>query len=167
MVIEKYENSNSGVFDEFINFLKLHKYEFNITTNDIILMKWVIYGHFAYDPSKRNIEIIDNLLNIEKGDNAYYEAQLKYCNFYLKYSGENCDKQKINNIFDNLIKAEYYKASCDYGRFLRDEKKYDEAKIIFKKGSDRSQQFCFGEYYNLILATTNINQLLGDYNMIY
>lgn len=166
MVIEKYENSNSGVFDEFINFLKLHKYEFNITTNDIILMKWVIYGNFAYNATK-NIKIIDNLLNIEKGDNAYYEAQLKYCNFYLKYSGENCDKQKINNIFDNLIKAEYYKASCDYGRFLRDEKKYDEAKIIFKKGSDRSQQFCFGEYYNLILATTNINQLLGDYNMIY
>ena len=132
MINEKYENSNSGVFDEFINFLKLHKYEFNITTNDIILMKWVIYGHFAYNATK-NIEIIDNLLNIEKGDNAYYEAQLKYCNFYLKYSGENCDKQKINNIFDNLIKAEYYKASCDYGRFLKDEKNMMKRKLYLKK----------------------------------
>jgi len=60
----------------------------------------------------------------------------------------------------------YYKACCDYGRFLENEPKYEEARNIFKKGFDNCQQFCYGEYYTLFLSTSNFNQLLSDYNTI-
>ena len=53
---------------------------------------------------------MDNLLNLVRGNDAYYEGQLKFCNFYLKLAGDGCDKEKVEEIFNSLIKAEYYKA---------------------------------------------------------
>lgn len=60
----------------------------------------------------------------------------------------------------------YYKACYDYGRFLKNEQKYDEAKLILKKGFDNCQQFCCSEYIYLFLSTTNLDQLILDYNSI-
>ena len=160
------ENNNYEIFDQFMNFVEINKEQFHVTKNDIRLMQSVLKCHFSSHIFKENIENLDCLLEFEKGDNAYYEAQLKYCNFYLKYSGDEYDKTKIINIFENLVKSEYYKACCDYGRFLIEEKKYEEAKIIFQKGTKNGQQFCFGEYAPLFLSTTNFNQILTDYNLI-
>ena len=106
------------------------------------------------------------MLKFEKGNAAFYEAKLKYCNFYLAHSGENCEKTKIKDIFDSLIKAEYYKACCDYGKFLLREEKYDEALSIFKKGLDNSMHFCLSEYIYLFIQETNFNHLLSDYKLI-
>ena len=166
IILDKYENNKYEIFDKFMDFLEKNKSQFNVTSNDIMLMKSVFKGYFSSDLIKKNIEVIDSLLEFEKGDNAYYEAQLKYCNFYLECSGEKCDKKKVKNIFDNLINAEYYKACCDYGRFLINEKKYDESKKIFKKGSDNSQQFCMSEYTFLLLWTTNFDQFINNFKLI-
>ena len=68
-------------------------------------------------------------------------------------------------LFDSLIKAGYYKACLDYGKFLLEQKKNDEAKSIFKLGYDNAQQFCIGEYIFLLLRTTDFNQILRDYNL--
>ena len=65
-----------------------------------------------------------------------------------------------------MIKAGYYKACCDYGRFLIEQKKYEEAKVIFKKGFDNGQQFCLGEYCDLLLWVTNFKQIFLDYKLI-
>ena len=165
ILLDEFEYNRFDTFDKFIDFLKNNRKQFNVTLNDIELMKYVFKFYFI-DDENQNIGILNDLLNFERGDNAYFEAQLKYCNFYLKYSGENCDRQKIKNIFDDLMKAGYYKASCDYGRFLNEEKKYDESSIIFKKGSDNRQQFCVGEYTHWLLNTSNYNQLLTDYHLI-
>ena len=145
LILDNYDNQELEILDKFLDFLRLNKNKFNITSEDISLMKCVLKGFFHSDLIKQNIEIIDDMLDFKKVDNAYYEAQLKYCNFYLKFSGEKCDKEKISEIFDNLIKAEYYKACLDYGRFLRNEKKCNEAKKILKKGFENGQQFCVSE----------------------
>ena len=166
MLLDKFEDNKYEIFDKFMDFLEMNQKIFKITSSDIKLMKYVMKIYFSSDFYRENLDKLNDLLDFYNKDYTYFEAQLKYCNFYLEYSGENCDKQKIENIFDNLIKSGYYKAACDYGRFLKDENKYDEAKIIFKKGADVSQQFCFNEYYFLLLSTTNLNQLVKDYNMI-
>lgn len=141
IILEKIENNKYIIFDKFMDFLSQYNNDFNLTTNDIKLMKCVFKGNFSPDLIKEDISSIDEMLDFQKGDKAYYEAQLKYCNFYLEYSGENCDKGKIKDIFDNLVRAEYYKACCDYGKFLHDEGKYDEAKNLFKKGVDNCNNF--------------------------
>ena len=165
LILEKYENNSYDIFDKFMDFLLMNNSQYNITTNDIKLMRSIFKCYFSSNFIKNNIESINELLEFEKGDIAYYEAQLKYCNFYLQYSGDNCDKEKIKNIFDNLIKTEYYKACCDYGRFLVKEKQYDEAIKIFKKGLDNGQQFCLGEYADLLMWTSNYNQILTNYKL--
>ena len=126
----------------------------------------VFKSYFSFDLIIEDPECIDTLLNFEKGDNAYFEVQLKYCNFYLKFSGEKCDKKRAKNIFENLINTGYYKACYDYGKFLLGEKKYDEAKSIFKKGLDKGEQFCLVEYISILLRQASFNQFLNDYNFI-
>ena len=165
ILFDEYDNNNFENFDEFVDFLKNHKYQFNISYNDILLINCVVYNLFAQKEYAK--KYLDNLLTLENSDKAFYEARLKYCNFYLKNYKDNCDKTKIKNIFDNLIKMDYYKACCDYGFFLVDEKKYDEAKIIFKKGYDNCQIFCCQLYTYMFLTTTDFKQLLSDYNIIY
>ena len=83
IVLEKIENNKYIIFDEFMDFLLQYNNQFNLTKNDITLMKCVFKGNFSSNLIKENISIIDEMLNLEKGDRAYYEAQLKYCNFYL------------------------------------------------------------------------------------
>lgn len=164
IILNTIEDGTFDVFDRFMDFLKNNKREFNLSTNDINLMKNVLKCCFRKKDDVK--EDLDLFLEFEKGDKAYYEAQLKYCNFYLELFPEECDKENIKNIFENLINAEYYKASCDYGRFLINNDKQDEAKNIFKKGMDNSQQFCLSEYIYLILREINLNHLLSDYKII-
>ena len=127
-------------------------------------MKCVVYNYFTPKETAKNY--LDDFLKLECGDKAYYEARLKYCNFYLINSGDKSDKTKIKNIYDNLIKMDYYKACSDYGLFLVNEKKYDEAKIILKKGYDNSQHFCCQQYTYIFLSTTDFKQLISDYSII-
>ena len=131
-------------------------------------MECVILSMFNPE-AKNDISFLDKFLEIKKrneNDKAYYESRLKYCNFYIEFSGEKCDKEKINNIFDKLINSEYYKALYDYAKFLINEGKFDDAKNKLKLGTDKSQQFCLGEYIFILLQSYNLEQLLSDYKII-
>lgn len=168
IILDKFENNRYDIFNQFMEFLEKNKKQFNITVNDIYLMKSIFKCYFSSKLIQEDITYIDNLLdfNKEKGENVYFEAQLKYCNFYLEYSKEKCDNEKINNIFDYLIKSGYYKAVYDYGQFLKKEKKYEEAKSMFKKGFDNAQRFCLNDYTNLLINLTYFNNFLTDYSLI-
>ena len=63
-------------------------------------MEYIVKGLFI-NSKKKNRNNIKEMLNFEKGDDAFYEAKLKFCNFYLLYSEENCDRTEINDIFDD------------------------------------------------------------------
>lgn len=161
------DNSKFSNVSKFLDFLKTNNTKFNIKQNDIKLIEKVILCMFDED-AKNDYSSLDYLLQIEKeneDDMAYYESQLKYCNFYIEYSGEKCDKKKVNDIFDKLINSEYYKAAYDYGRFLMQDEKYDEAKKFFKLGMDNSQQFCLGEYLYILLRANDLNHLLSEYKI--
>ena len=168
ILLDKYENNEYEIFNKFIDFLKNYNNELNLTLNDIDLICLVFKNYFSSDLIKEDATKLDAFLKLKKedGENAYFEAQLKYCNFSLEYIEENIDKEKIKTIFDNLINEGYYKAACDYGRFLKLENKNEEAKNIFKIGADKSQQYCFLEYTYLLLRTTDFNQIFIDYNEI-
>ena len=131
-------------------------------------MEFVIFSKFK-DEIINNYEKLDEFPEIKKenkNDMTYYESQLKYCYFYIEYSGENCDKTRVNDIFDKLINSEYYKAAYDYGKFLMSEEKYDEAKKMFKLGMEKCQEFCLSEYINSLLISNELNNLLADYKII-
>lgn len=120
-------------------------------------MQYVLKAYFCSDSFKENISGLDLFLGFQPGDNAYYEAQLKYCNFYLELSGVNSDKPKIKKIFDNLIKLGYLKSSYDYGKFLIDQKRYDEAKTYLKRVTTMLNifvQVIIYIYYYLLLILT-------------
>ena len=162
------DNSNLTTFNEFFVFINNNRDIFNVTYNDIYLMECVILSMFNPE-AKNDISFLDKFLEIKKrneNDKAYYESRLKYCNFYIEFSGEKCDKDKVNNIFDKLINSEYYKALYDYAKFLINEGKFDDAKNKLKLGTDKSQQFCLGEYIFILLQSYNLEQLLSDYKII-
>ena len=129
-------------------------------------MKLVFKTYFDSSKYINNIGNLFKFLDLEKDDDAYYEAQLKYCNFYLEYFKNNCDKSKIKEIYENLIKSKYYKASFDFGKFMISEEKYDEAKNIIKNGLDNQNQFCLAEYSYILLKDIELNQILSDYKII-
>lgn len=94
LILHKLEDSSFTIFDKFMNFLLTYKNNFNLTKNDIKLMKYVVKGQLGDLIDNKDLSFINEMLNFEKGDAAFYEAKLKYCNFYLEHSGENCDKKK-------------------------------------------------------------------------
>ena len=154
-------------FKKFLDYLTSNKEKFNVTMNDIKLMKNVILIYFKRDYYKKNIKELDCLLEFEKGDNAYYEAKLKYCYFYILFSEHNCNTYRVKNIFEKLIEEGYYKAYFDYGSFLLEKcQSYDKAKSLFKEGFDKSQHFCLDQYIDMVLWTTDFKQILTDYKTI-
>ena len=174
ILLDKFENNKCDIFDKFMIFLKNNKKVFNLTLNDILLISSVFKSYFSsesiIEEEEHNNNLLEDFLKFKKedGESAYFEAQLKYCNFALEYYEVSIDKEKIKNIFKNLIKEEYYKAACDYGRFLiyENENEYEEAKNIFKIGYDNSQQYCLLEYTYIYLKTIDFNQIFIDYNEI-
>ena len=163
--LEKKKDENLHNFEKFLNYLSENNTNYNLSQNDIKLMKLVLKSYINSLDHKNIIDNINSLLYLEKGDSAYYEAQLKYCNFYLDYFKHNYDKNQVNNIFDNLIKCNYYKACYDFANFLIQEGDYDKAKNILKFGMDNSQQYCFSVYYYLYLKETEIDNLLMNYRL--
>ena len=162
------DESKFNNFSQFINYIRNNLNLFNIKYNDTLLMEAVIYNEFDINVKSNYNNYLNLFLKINKENNndmAYYESQLKYCNFYYEFAGNNCNKKIVNDIFDKLINSEYYKACYDYGKFLVGEEKLDEAKNMFKLGKDKSQQFCLGEYLYLVLKTYDLNQLLSDYKI--
>ena len=159
------KDSNLHTFDKFINYLSDNIIQFSLSPNDIQLMKLILKLHINSLDYNNGISNIHSLLNLEKGDAGYYEAQLKYCNFYLDHFKYNGDKRRINDIFENLIKSGYYKACYDYANFLIEESDYDKAKDILKIGMENSQQFCFSAYYYLCLKDIEMAKLLMDYKI--
>ena len=158
------EDANLQYFDKYMSFLEENKCKFNLKINDIKLMKLVVKAYFLSSKYKNNSNNLNEFLELEKGDEAYYEAKLKYCNFYLEFF-RHSNKKQIINIFENLIKSEYYKAAYDYSNFLIDQGDYDKAKIIIKKGMENSQEFCLIQYSYIMLREKEINHLLSDYNI--
>jgi hypothetical protein len=145
--------------------LKENYHKFHLTKSDIDLMIYVFKSCFEGKKIIENNKSLKVFLNIEKGSQAYYEAQLKYCNFSLQYLGEKCNKKEMKIIFDSLIESGYYKTALDYGYFLINEGKDDEAKKIIKIGMDNSQQLCLLGYTYIILREHNINEIVSDYNI--
>ena len=90
---DKNKDKRFQTFEKYKNYLKQNLKKYNLTNNDVNLMNNIILTVF-FSNAKNKIEFLDYYLNFEKadGENAYYEAQLKYCNFYLKYSDKNSDK---------------------------------------------------------------------------
>ena len=77
------DNDDDGydkLFDEFMNFLEIHYYKFNLTFNDVKLMR-IFFRRFFEQVNTHKIEndinCIDCFLEFEKGDKAYLEAKLK------------------------------------------------------------------------------------------
>ena len=95
MLIEKYENSKFQILEKFMDFLEINQKIFKITSSDIKLMKYVLKIHFSWDFYRENIDKLNDLLDFYNKDYTYFEAKLKYYNFYLEYSGKNSDKQKL------------------------------------------------------------------------
>jgi hypothetical protein len=97
------DDSKFSNLGNFIEFLKNNDKRFKVNINDINLMQYVIVSNFKSEV-KENFECLNSFLELEKientNNNPYYEAQLKYCNFYIEFSGEKCDKEKVIKIFD-------------------------------------------------------------------
>ena len=166
--IADYLDNNDQNFSNFNNFmsnLEENNQDYNLTKNDIKLMKTVFSAYFDSSLYKYNSDNLNEFLNFEKDDTAYHEARLKFCNFYLEYYGSICDKKKVEEIYDSLIKNKYYKAAYDYGKYLVDQQKIDEAKKIFKIGMDNSQQFCLSAYLYLTLGEKEIGTIISDYEV--
>ena len=81
-------------FNEFISLLKINNKKFHLAISDIDLMDLCFKAFYTSDQIKRNIKLLNDFLVLEKDSQAYYEGQLKYCNFYLLYYRKNYDKKK-------------------------------------------------------------------------
>ena len=93
-----YDNCSLDNTVKFLDFLRANKNQFKVTNNDLDLIINSLGCYLDPGTIKEKMDLLNYFLKSDESrDNGYYESRLKYCNFYIDYSGDKCDKKKLWN----------------------------------------------------------------------
>ncbi len=157
----------------FIDLLNNEREKYNLTENDINLMRGVFSCYF-YKEEEKDLNILSLiLLNslIQKNDQdlAYYNAKNK-CAFFRSYLNfENIiPESDIDNFYKEIEQKKLYEFYADYGNYLIDKKHNANEEIIeiFKKGAENGYLFCCFRCYQCLIDFYDFDEIMADYDKI-
>jgi len=156
----------------FIDLLNYEKEKYNLTENDIHLMKNVLICYFKNDNKDESLTAfcqLNSLIPQNNNDIAYYEAKNK-CVYFKKFLNiENylTDKE-IEIFYEEIEKKKLYQYYSDYGNYLLDKTNIVSPKIIdiYKIASNNGHLFSSFRSYQSLINFYDFSEILNDYNKI-
>ena len=168
------EDGNLEKHQIFFDLLEYQREKYNLSENDIHLMRGAFrcYFHKDEDQSESNILALCQLNSIlpkNEFDYAYYTAKNK-CVFFRTHL--NLEKiipdSEIEIFYQDIKNKKLYDYYIDYGNYLLDKKTHSNKEIIdlFKIVSDKGYVFSSFRLYQCLIDYYNFDEIMTDYNML-
>ena len=162
------EDSTASKHKDFMNIIEKERKKFNLTKNDVSLMRFVFSCYFGNEESGEQIMSFYQLKAIKPDSNldlAYYEAMNKsiYFRENLKLESELKDEDIII-FYKKVIDNKLYQYYSDYGNYLLNKSEIVTPQIIniFKESMDQGNYYSRFKYYQCILTYTDYNLFLEN-----
>ena len=164
------EDSNLDKHPLFLDILNYQREEYNLTENDILLMKGTFSCFFHKDDAEANLLsfcLLNSLEPKNELDYAYYIAKNKciYFQTYLKLDKVLSDSD-IENFYKEIENKKLYDFYCDYGNYLLEKtiKPNPETIEIFKTVTEQGNLFGSFRAYQSSIDFYEYDEIITDYN---
>ena len=164
------EDETTEKHKQFIELLENKKEEYNLTENDINLMRGVLSCYFHTEQDEEYYISFCELKSMQPNgdyDYAYFEAMNKCIFFkdYLKIENGISDDE-IEKFYQEIVNKKIYQYYSDYGNYLLDKSSHITKEIIdiFKVSMENGNDYSRFRYYQCLLSYYDFNDYLNDYD---
>jgi len=166
------EDNNLEKHQLFFDLLYNEREKYNLSENDVNLMRGVLFCYFQKEDSDLHIISFCTLNSLipkkDIGiDYAYYHAKNKSIFFtdYLKLENSISDEE-IETFYKEIENKKLYEFYADYGNYLLNKKNNANEEIIklFKTGSINGYIFCSFRAYQCLIDFYDFDEIMKDYN---
>ena len=164
------EDDNFEKHQLFFDLLYNEKEKYNLSENDINLMKCVLFCYFdnkGSDLSMMSFSIMESLMPKHELDYAYYTAKNKciFFNSYLNLENAFTDSE-TQKFFNEIKNKKLYEFYADYGLYLLDKKIRANPEIIelLTSAANNGYLFCNFKAYQCLIDYYDFEDIIQDYN---
>ena len=164
------EDSNLDKHQLFFDLLYKQREKYNLSENDINLMKGVFFCYFYMEGKDLHLlsfSVLNSLVPYKDLDYAYYTAKNKSIFFkkYLKMEDSISDLE-IEKYYKEVENKKLYEFYCDYGNYLIDKKNKSNQKIteLFIIASKEGYLPCNFRAYQCLLNDYGFDEIMTDYD---
>jgi hypothetical protein len=155
----------------FFDLLIKEREKYNLTDNDINLMKGVLFSYYfdneESDIPKISFALLKSLEAKNELDYSYYHAKNKcvYLRTILNIENEFSNSD-IDNFYKEIENKKLYEFYADYGNYLLDKKSKANEEIIklFSIGAKNGFLFCSFRTYQCLIDFYDFDEIMKDYN---
>ena len=152
---------------KFFDLLIQEREKYNLSENDINLMKGVLICYFTDENDLLSFSILNSINPKKETDYTYLLAKNKAIFFsnYLKLGNEISDLE-IEQFYKEIENKKIYELYADYGNYLLDKKNRANSEIIniFKEAADNGYLFNSFRMYQCLIDFYSFDEIMEDYN---
>ena len=164
------EDINLEKHQKFFDLLHKEKEQYNLSENDINLMKGVFFCHFKIEGSDLatlSFCTINSLIPEHELDYAYYNAKNKSIFFSKDLKLENVITDlEIENFYKEIENKKLYEFYADYVNYQLDKKIRANPEIIelLTSAAENGFLFCSFRAYQCLIDYYDFDEIIQDYN---
>ena len=163
------EDGNLEKHLKFFDLLSEQKEKYNLSENDINLMKGTLICYFHDDSNMQTLtfSIMNSLIPQNEMDYAYYNAKNKCIYFRIKLKLENyIADSEIKKFYKEVENKKLYEFYGDYGNYLLDKNIRSNSEIIklFTESANEGYLFSSFRIYQCLMDYYGFDEIMEDYN---
>ena len=164
------EDGNLEKHPLFFDLLNYQREKYNLTENDINLMKGVFSCYFNKNEDLNMISfaMLNSLVPKGELDLAYYHSKNKciYLQTYLKLDKIISDSE-IEKFYKEIEEKKLYEFYCDYSNYLLDEKIKANQEVIqlFSTAAEKGYLFACFRIFQCLIDYYDFDEIMNDYDI--
>ena len=163
------EDGNLEKHLKFFDLLSEQKEKYNLSENDINLMKGTLICYFHDDSNMQTLTFstMNSIIPQNELDYAYYNAKNKCIYFRIKLKMENyIADSEIKKFYKEVENKKLYEFYGDYGNYLLDKNIRANSEIIklFTESANEGYLFSSFRIYQCLMDYYGFDEIMEDYN---
>ena len=163
------EGGNLDVYNTYFDILYKQKDKYNISENDINLMKSVLLFYFSDEQglTETIFSTLNSLIPKNEIDYAYYYAKNKYMYFSTSFDLDfQIDESDIHKFYEEVKSKKLFELYADYGNYLLNKRIRADPEIIEIFSSAAKNGYLFNSFraYQCLVDYYDFEEIMTDYN---